>query len=84
MTAYQIFAFVIFFVLIAFFGMLMVLETILAPLSFAKLVRAATGFDFKPLMQKDEQTKKAFRSFVLPAWKTEGTPSALMAGASPR
>src|SRR3954449_6780857 len=44
--------------------MLMVLETILAPLSFAKLVRAATGFDFKPLMEKDQETKKAFRSFV--------------------
>src|SRR6476619_5270011 len=64
MTPSQIFAFSIFFVLIAFFGMLMVLETILAPLSFAKLVRAATGFDFKPLMEKDQETKKAFRSFV--------------------
>src|SRR3954471_11019592 len=64
MTASQIFAFSIFFVLIAFFGMLIVLETILAPLSFGKLVRAATGLDFKPLMEKDQETKKAFRSFV--------------------
>ena len=64
MTPSQIFAFCIFFVLIAFFGMLMVLETILAPLSFIKLAKAATGFDFKPLMEKDAETKKAFRSFV--------------------
>jgi len=64
MTPSQIFAFTIFFVLIAFFGMLMVLETILAPLSFIKLVRAATGFDFKALMEKDGETRKAFRSFV--------------------
>jgi len=44
--------------------MLMVFETILAPLSFIKLVKAATGFDFKTLMEKDGETKKAFRSFV--------------------
>ena|SRR5215813_1844403 len=60
----QIFAFSIFFCLIGILGMLMVFETILAPLSFAKLVRAATGFDLKSLVEKDKTMRTPFRSFV--------------------
>jgi len=64
MSAPEIYAFSIYFCLIGFLGMMMVLETIVAPLSFVKLVRAATGFDFKILMDKDKATKAAFKSFV--------------------
>jgi hypothetical protein len=64
MNATEIFAFSIYFCLIGFFGMLMVIETILAPLSFAKLVRVATGIDFNKLSEKDTETKMGFKAFV--------------------
>jgi hypothetical protein len=55
----------------AFFSALLVflnddgiLETIVAPLTFINLVRAFTGFDFRSLIEKDNQTKSAFKSFV--------------------
>jgi anaerobic C4-dicarboxylate transporter len=64
MNPTEIFAFSIYFCLIGILGMLMVLETILAPLSFAKLVRVATGIDFNKLSERDTATRKGFKAFV--------------------